>query len=134
MTEASEPASPRFPRDEPNAIDAQADLPRAPGLDAAVLEEIVRRIVKVAKPNRIIMFGSAARGTMDPNSDIDLLVIKPGVENRRRLAGDIYLQLSGVEVPVDIIVASPEDIEGYGSQVGSVIRPAMREGIEIYLA
>ena len=46
--------------------------------DAGVLEEIVRRIVEVAGPERIILFGSAARGHVGPNSDVDLLVIKGG--------------------------------------------------------
>ena len=44
-----------------------------------VLDEIVRRIVEVAEPEEIILFGSAARGTMGPNSDLDLLVAwEPG--------------------------------------------------------
>ncbi len=42
------------------------------------LDLIIRRIVEVAKPERIILFGSAARGAMGPNSDVDLLVIKAG--------------------------------------------------------
>jgi predicted nucleotidyltransferase len=42
----------------------------------SVLNEIIRRIVDVAKPEKIILFGSAARGEMRPDSDIDLLVIK----------------------------------------------------------
>ena len=41
-----------------------------------VLEDIIARIVAVARPDRVILFGSAARGTMGPNSDVDLLVIK----------------------------------------------------------
>ena len=45
--------------------------------------------MKVAKPGKIIMFGSAARGEMGPNSDVDLLVIKSGV-HRRKLAMKIY--------------------------------------------
>ena len=51
----------------------------------AVLDEIVRRIVEVAAPEKIILFGSAARGEMGPHSDVDLLVIKSGVTHRGRL-------------------------------------------------
>lgn len=51
-----------------------------------ILDEIVRRIVEVAQPDRIILFGSAARGEMGPDSDLDLLVVKAGVPHRRRLA------------------------------------------------
>ncbi len=42
------------------------------------LDLIIRRIVEVAKPEKIILFGSAARDTMGPNSDVDLLVVKVG--------------------------------------------------------
>jgi predicted nucleotidyltransferase len=47
-------------------------------INQASLDEIIRRIVEVAAPERIILFGSAARGEMGPNSDLDLLVIKSG--------------------------------------------------------
>lgn len=43
-----------------------------------VLDEIIRRIAEVAKPEKIIIFGSAARAAMGPNSDVDLLVVKRG--------------------------------------------------------
>ena len=57
-------------------------------LDEATLQEIVRRIVQVAQPEKIILFGSAARGEMGPHSDVDLLVIKSGVHQ----TGDADLQ------------------------------------------
>ncbi|MBI2072745.1 MAG: nucleotidyltransferase domain-containing protein [Gemmatimonadetes bacterium] len=107
--------------------------PRRP-LDPAVLQEIVWRVVEVAQPDRIILFGSAARGEMGPDSDVDLLVIKSGVEHRRRLAQQIYRGLIGVGAPVDVVVVAPEDIERFGHRVGSIIRPALREGREVYAA
>ncbi len=59
-----------------------------------VLDEIIRRVVKVARPVRIILFGSAARGEIGPNSDVDLLVVKKGRFDRSRLVGDIYRNLT----------------------------------------
>jgi predicted nucleotidyltransferase len=50
-----------------------------------VIDEIVRCIVEVAQPEEIIMFGSAARGEMGPNSDVDLLVVVPGPIDHGRL-------------------------------------------------
>lgn len=99
-----------------------------------MLDEVIRRIVEVAKPERIILFGSAARGEVGPDSDLDLLVIKEGVKHRRRLAQQIYIHLFGVPVPVDVIVATPEDVASLSGQVGSVIGPALREGKEVYAA
>jgi predicted nucleotidyltransferase len=99
-----------------------------------LLAEVVRRIVEVARPERIILFGSAARGEMTPDSDLDVLVVKSGVDHRRRLAQDIYMNLSGVGVGVDVIVLTPEDIEAQRDSVGSIVGPALDEGRVIYAA
>ena len=98
-----------------------------------LLDKIVRRIVKVAKPEKIIMFGSAARGEMGPNSDVDLLIIKSRV-HRRKLAMKIYRNLGGVGYPVDVVVIRPEDIERYGNCPALIIEPALREGKLLYAA
>lgn len=98
------------------------------------LAEVVRRIVAVAQPERIILFGSAARGTAGPDSDLDLLVVKSGVEHRRRLAQDIYMNLSGVGVGVDVIVLTPEDLASQRESVGSIVGPILDEGREVYAA
>jgi hypothetical protein len=75
-----------------------AELKPAPaGLAPALLAELIRRVVEAAKPDRIIRFGSAAGSERGPDSDLDLLVIKSGVEHLRRLAEAIYLNLSGIE-------------------------------------
>lgn len=97
-----------------------------------LLDEIVRRIVEAAHPDRIILFGSAARGRMGKDSDLDLLVIKSGVSHRRRLAQQIRLRMFGVGVPMDIVVVTPEDIEAFQDKVGTIIGNAVREGEEIY--
>lgn len=102
--------------------------------DPAALETLVRRIVEVAQPDRIVLFGSAARGEMGPDSDLDVLVVKSGVEHRRRLAQDIYMNLSGVGVGVDLIVLTPEDLEAQRDDVGSIVGQALDEGRVIYAA
>jgi predicted nucleotidyltransferase len=98
-----------------------------------VLEKIVRRIVKIAKPEKIILFGSAARGEMGPDSDLDILVVTD-CDHRRNTARKIRGQLFGINVPIDIIVAKPEDIERYGDSIGLIYRPALREGKVLYAA
>ena len=65
-------------------------------LDEETLQEIIRRIVEVAQPERIILFGSVVRGKMGPNSDVDLLVIVDDHLHRRRTAQAIYRHLIGV--------------------------------------
>ena len=84
-------------------------------LDQKTLDDIVGRIVAVAQPERIILFGSAARGDMGPHSDVDLLVIKEGA-NRRELVAAIYMNLKGITVAVDAVVVTPADVEQYQGQ------------------
>ena len=102
-------------------------------VNGKLLDEIVRRIVKVAKPEQIIMFGSAARGEMGPDSDLDILVVT-ACDHRRNTARKIRRELFGIGVPIDIIVAKPEDIERHRDSIGLIYRPALREGKVLYAA
>jgi len=102
-------------------------------VDEALLKEVVRRIVERAHPERIMLFGSAAREEAGPHSDIDLLVVKRDA-HRRKLAMDLYEELADLGVPVDLIVATPEDLERYGAWPGLVFEPALRDGKVVYAA
>ena len=108
--------------------------PRKTGYpDRSVLADIVERVVEAARPDKIILFGSAARGEMGPNSDIDLLVIKSGKFNRDRVAREIYRRLSG-SAAVDAVVVTSEEVEQYGDSPYLVIYPALRDGKVVYHA
>ena len=98
------------------------------------LDEIIRRIVEVARPERIILFGSAARRETSSSSDLDLLVIKSGDFHSGRLTEEIYMNLLGVGQAVDVVVVTPEDVERYGNDHALVIAPALEEGEVIYSA
>ena len=102
-------------------------------LSEDILQEIIRRIVEVAAPEKIILFGSAARGEMGPDSDVDLLVIKSGV-HRRKTAWTIRQSLRGIDIPKDVIVATQEDIDRHKDTIGLIYRPALQEGKVIYAA
>ena len=67
-------------------------------LKSELLDEVVRRILEVTTPKRLILFGSAARGEMTGHSDLDILVIMPDGVHRRRTAQTIYRSLSGLGV------------------------------------
>jgi predicted nucleotidyltransferase len=100
--------------------------------DRKTLADIVRRVVEAAQPDKIVLFGSAARGEMGPDSDIDLLVIKGGTFNRWRLTTAIYRDLRGKAAPVDVVVVTPDEVARYGDSPYLVISPALREGKVIY--
>ena len=83
-----------------------------------VLRDIIARVVQIAHPRRLILFGSAARGEMGPDSDIDLLVVVQGPVHRRDLAGKIYRNLHGVPVAVQakpVTATAPVEIKSGSS-------------------
>ena len=102
-------------------------------LSPETLDQIIQRVVAVAQPEKIILFGSAARGEMGPHSDVDLLVVKSQA-HRLELTGRIYRSLHGVGEAVDVVVVTPEDIERYGESHFLVIAPALKEGKVVYAA
>jgi predicted nucleotidyltransferase len=92
------------------------------------LKRMTDRIVTEFHPDRIIMFGSHARGTAGPDSDVDLLVVMPVIGSKREKAVEIAIALRDFAVPTDIIVTTPEDFEWRKDIVGTIERPAAREG------
>lgn len=100
-------------------------------VDRELLDDVVRRIVEAANPGKIILFGSAARGQMGPNSDLDLLVIAE-TSDRYETAGDIYVKLHGVGMAVDVLVATPEEVERHKDTKGLVYKRALEEGCPVY--
>jgi uncharacterized protein len=91
-----------------------------------------RKTTKDCRLASIRLFGSAARGAMGPNSDVDLLVIKRGDFHRGRLTEEIYKNLFGVGAAVDVVVVTPEDVERYRDSFALVIYPALKEGKVVY--
>ena len=89
--------------------------------------------MEAARPRQIILFGSAARGEMGPDSDLDLLVVKPDVVHKRVLSAEIRRALRGLSASFDIIVATPEEIERYGDSPALIFREALREGKTLYV-
>ena len=102
--------------------------PRNASTVQAIIAEMVRRIVERFHPDRIILFGSHARGTADPNSDVDLLVVMQPQGSKRRRAVEIHGLLAGMGIPKDVIVVTPEEFEAYRDAPGTVIKTAWQEG------
>lgn len=96
------------------------------------IQRMVRRIVARFRPERVILFGSHARGDAGPDSDVDLLVLMPVEGSRREKAIEIGVVLHDIRVPKDIIVTSPEDFEWRKDVVGTIERPAALEGKVLY--
>ena len=99
-----------------------------------VVDELVRRIVEEVHPLRIILFGSAVTGKGGPDSDVDLLVVMPEGVHRRRIAQLLYQNITGLGVPFDILVATPEDLRKHKDNIGLIYRAILKEGREVYAA
>jgi predicted nucleotidyltransferase len=103
-------------------------------IDDGLIQEIVTRIKAVARPTRVILFGSMAVGTARRDSDMDLLVIEDEVWDTRERALRIRSALAGLGLPVDVIVMRTERFEETKDVVGGIAYPAHKYGRVIYEA
>jgi predicted nucleotidyltransferase len=104
------------------------------GVDETLLSEVVRRVLTVARPDRIILFGSAATGQMTKDSDIDLLVVEPAAANTHDRRVEIRDALGDIGYPVDVIVMRTERFERTKRWIGGIAYPANKYGRVIYEA
>ncbi|MCL0090365.1 nucleotidyltransferase domain-containing protein [Dehalococcoidia bacterium] len=96
------------------------------------IDEVKRRIAEDFKPQKIILFGSYANGTPTEDSDLDLLIIKDSdlptrIQNRK-----VRKILTGLKIPVDVMVKTAEEFETYKDIIGTIIYPANKFGKVIY--
>ncbi|MBW2065931.1 MAG: nucleotidyltransferase domain-containing protein [Deltaproteobacteria bacterium] len=96
------------------------------------LEKAIEIIVRVAEPDKIILFGSFARGQGREQSDYDLLVLKRGVRKERELTQKIYLNFKGVGAPIDVIVADLDRYEELKADPYLIYSEAERNGRTVY--
>jgi len=96
------------------------------------VNKMVERIVRQFHPERVILFGSHARGDAAPDSDVDLLVVMPVTGSKRRQATEIDKAPADRQLPPDLIVVTPEEFGAYKDVVGHILYPAVREGKLLY--
>jgi predicted nucleotidyltransferase len=104
------------------------------GVDETLLKEIVRRILSVAHPDKIILFGSAATGQMTKDSDIDLLIVEPDPPNRHERSVEIRSAIGNIPYPVDVVVIRSERFERTKHLIGGIAYPANKYGRVLYAA
>ena len=104
-----------------------------PNVSQSTLDEIVRRIVEVAEPEKVILFGSTARGDANPHSDLDFLVVKE-CENQWDLSSEIRENLYDLRlmVAIDLVVASSQTLERYKDSHPLVYKHALKDGVVVY--
>mgnify|MGYP003756494931 CR=1 FL=1 len=97
-----------------------------------LLQEMVTRIREAVQPERIVLFGSRARGTERPESDFDLLVIKESDEPRYRRSAPLYTKLADLPAEVEIVVYTPEEVQEWSNVPQAFISTVLREGRVLY--
>jgi len=102
--------------------------------DQQNMRSLIKRIVDAVNPLKIILFGSAAREQMGPDSDVDIMVVMPDGTHRLNTMGFLHRQMIGLPLAVDIIVATPSDLEKHKNTIGLVYKTILEEGREIYAA
>ena len=100
----------------------------------STLREIVAKIVQLASPDRVILFGSAATGDMTADSDLDLLVVESQVSNTRHESIRLRAALENVPLPIDVIVMSRQRFEETKDVIGGIAYPAHKYGRVLYEA
>jgi predicted nucleotidyltransferase len=107
---------------------------RVMGIDDGLTGEIVRRILGVSEPDRIILFGSAATGKMTRDSDIDLLVVAPSPSNTIEERLQLRRSLRGLRFPFDVFIIATGRFEESKNIFGGIAYPAHKYGRVIYEA
>jgi uncharacterized protein len=100
--------------------------------DQATFDEIVQRLIAVSSPRKIILFGSAATGTMTDDSDIDLLVVFDTVSNQLDTMRFLRRQLRRLGYPFDVLVQDTDSFEGCKNLVNSIAYEAHHQGRILY--
>ena len=103
-------------------------------MDDRIVEQIVNRIVAASRPEKVVLFGSRARGEQRRESDYDLLVIKESDEPRYARAVPLYEALVGLLANVDIMVYTPDEVSEWSAVPEAFVTTAVREGKVLYEA
>jgi predicted nucleotidyltransferase len=100
--------------------------------DTAAISNILERVLRTGRPEKVVLFGSRARGDVHARSDFDLLVIEPSDEPRHRRASRYYRALADLPEDIDVVVYTPEEAGEWEGVPQSFVSTALREGIIVY--
>lgn len=115
-----------------DAIAERRDMIKVRNSVGKQIRHMVRRIAAEFDPEKIILFGSYARGQAGPDSDVDLLIVMPVEGSKRAKQLEIRAAVHDIHIPKDIIVSTVEEFQWRKDTVGTIEYPAAREGKVLY--
>ena len=122
--------------DNPDMISSEQaiypSLPQGNSMDESAISQIIKIIIDVIDPDSIILFGSRARGNAHDDSDYDICVLKSGIQERRKIAKLLYRALYVVDVPVELLVETPELFNSYKTNPHLIYRDIAKFGKILY--
>ena len=102
------------------------------GITQEIIRDVARTIVEHVQPEKVVLFGSCARGNLTADSDLDLLVIKESELRRDRRAQEIYRLFSRRQFPLDIVVYTPDEVAECLKTDGSFVKDILEHGRILY--
>lgn len=110
--------------------------PSVVATDHQMLQDVVQCIVDAIRPEKIVLFGSRAKGTAGSDSDIDLFIQIETGQDTRQATRETYRVLRNLPnrplIGIDVVVKDRAFVERYGDLVGTIVRPALQEGLVLY--
>ena len=98
----------------------------------SIIQEMVRRIVEAVHPDKVIVFGSHARGEAGPDSDVDLLIVAPSDAPSYKRTPPLYDAIRVMGIPKDLIWQTSEEIDEWSNVRSHFLTTAVREGKVLY--
>ncbi len=96
------------------------------------IDTLIRRIVTRIQPQKVILFGSYAKGTATIKSDLDIFVIKETALPMVNRADDLKPMLNHALIPVDVHIYTPEEVEEYGKEQFTFINSILKSGKTVF--
>lgn len=99
-----------------------------------IIDQVVREIVALARPSKVLLFGSTSRGRDDEGGDLDFLVVVHDDQDAAKVIDQLNLKVTTRTLPCDFVVATEQTLKKYGQTSGLVYRDALNTGTVLYAA
>lgn len=99
-----------------------------------IIDQVVREIVALTHPAKVVLFGSASRAGDEVGGDLDFLVVVHDDQDAAKIIDQLNLEVTTRTLPCDFVVANERTLKKYGQTSGLVYRDALNTGTVLYAA